>query len=257
MTLVSQNTFATGLLDADAPTPEGLTDATGRHSPRRYAVYRNNVFMSLRDALGEAFPIVKRMIGEANFNNLAAGFLRNAPPHSPLMMFYGAGFADYLIRVPQISHLGYLPDIARLEEALRRAYHAEDAHIADPTELACLDEKSLMATGMTMAPAVTVLRSQWPILSLYNYTLLPDQPEPQPGAQDVLITRPDFDPALHNLPPGGANLIDQLMSGATLSAAMSQAGPDLQLEPVLALFLTSGAVTQFHTNKENDDGPSD
>ncbi len=250
MTQISQSTFSAGLLDADFPAPPGLTNAAGEHSPRRYAVYRNNVFMSLRDALGEAFPAVKKLIGETNFNNVASDFLRSNPPSSPLMMYYGAGFPEYLENVPQLSHIGYLPDIARLEQAMRHAYHAEDVTPADPSALSHMSEAALLATKFVFAPSVHIIKSPWPILSLYNFTMLPNQPKPQRRAEDILITRPEFDPQPHALPDEGAVLVESLIKGMTFGQAIEQAGETLQLELALSLLLTSGAVTQFITNEE-------
>ena len=224
MTQVTQTSFCAGLLDADHPSPDGLTNASGDHSPRRYGVYRNNVFMSLREALGEAFPAIKKLIGEENFNNVAAGFLRTNPPSSPLMMHYGAGFPDYLSQVPQLAHIGYLADVAYLEQALRHAYHAEDAVSADPAELSGSSVTALLSARFTIAPAVQVVRSKWPVLSLYNFTMLADQPKPPARHEDVLVTRPEFDPIPHLIPEGAAALIQRLMTGATLGEAIDHAG---------------------------------
>ena len=71
-----------------------------------------------------------------------------------------------------------------------------------------------------------------------------DAPKPQMQAQDVLITRPDFDPAPHLLPPGGGAWFAALAAGATLDQAHDTAlatHPDFDLGAALGLCFATGA----------------
>ena len=93
---VTQELFRARLLDAAHPVPAGLIDGAGRPAGRRYAVYRNNVAVSLRTALETGFPAVKSLLGDEAFAYAAGRFLRQAPPRSPLLMRYGDGFPEFL-----------------------------------------------------------------------------------------------------------------------------------------------------------------
>src|SRR6056297_4262947 len=94
--IVDQSTFRAALLDAEATRPDGLTDGAGAPAGRRFDVYRNNVAVSLADALEAAFPVIAKLVGTRNFRLLAGAFLRSHPPQSPLMMFYGAEMPTFL-----------------------------------------------------------------------------------------------------------------------------------------------------------------
>lgn len=59
--------FAAGLLDPERPAPGFLTSFTGQADPRRYAVYRNNVIVSLIQALAANFPSIERLVGDEFF----------------------------------------------------------------------------------------------------------------------------------------------------------------------------------------------
>jgi hypothetical protein len=129
---MSQQEFRTALLDPEHPVPSGLTDPQGRPAGRRFNVYRNNVSVSLTEALRQAFPVVQKLVGEEFFTAMAQEHLRAHPPASPLMMFYGEAMPAFLSAFPPVAHLPYLADVARLELALRASYHAPDAVPSQP-----------------------------------------------------------------------------------------------------------------------------
>lgn len=245
---VSQTRFRAALLDPAAPVPEGLVDGAGNPAAVRFNVYRNNVVVSLRDAICVGFPVVTRVLGRENMDGIARMFVRAHPPSSPLLMHYGAEFPRFLADLPQLSHLGFLPDVARLELALRRAYHAADAAPLDPAVLADTLPEALLRSRVTLAPAASMLRSDWPIHDIWRFNTQPDAEKPRHVAQDVLITRPEFDPVPNLLPPGGATWIAALIDGKTVGSALEMAQsdcPDFDLAACLAILISGNALTSL------------
>lgn len=245
---VTQPQFRAAIFDAAQPVPAGLLDGLGQPAGRRFNVYRNNVAVSLTEAMHTAFPIITKLMGPANMDGLAGLFLRAHPPASPLMMHYGEEFPAFLADLPQLAHLGYLPDIARLELAMRRAYHAADATPIDADALAAIPPEDLGDTRFRLAPAVQILQSDWPIHYIWQFNTVSDAPKPRAIAQDVLITRPEFDPVPAPLPPGGAACLLALQGGQRLHAALEQAQAKtdaFDFGPVLGLLLQGGAITQL------------
>ena len=242
---VSQAIFHTALLDANQPVPDGLLDAAAQPAGCRFNVYRNNVAASLTEAMQKAFPVIAKLLGSQNMHGVAGIFLRQHPPSSPLMMFYGEEFPAFLDRMEQLSHLGYLPDVARLELALRRSYHASDTKAIEPEALA-IPADDLMQARLTLAPTLQVLRSDWPIHSIWRFNARNNEPKPQTGAQDVLVTRPEYDPEPHLLPAGGAAWIGNIQDGQTIGNAFEAAQaerPEFDLGTTLALLLQGSAIT--------------
>src|SRR5215471_6376733 len=84
--------FATALLDPNQPTPALVTAMHGKTAMRRYNVYRNNVTVSLIDALAAIYPAVQRITGVDFFRAMARFHVRAAPPSSPLLLEYGHDF---------------------------------------------------------------------------------------------------------------------------------------------------------------------
>lgn len=240
--MTGQHSFRAPLLDADRAIPEGLTDGMGRPAGARYNVYRNNVAVSLAEALETGFPAIAKLIGPENFRAVAARYLRAAPPTSPLMMHYGAGFPEFLETVEPLAHLGYLSDVARLELALRRSFHAADHTPADPTLLQDVDDDALMACHMALAPSVELLRSPWPIVSIWAFNMRPGSSKPQARPEDALILRAEFDPEQLVLPEGGAGFVTALFRGESFGSAMTAAGDNFDVGVMLNLLFTHRAI---------------
>ncbi|MHA6262709.1 HvfC/BufC N-terminal domain-containing protein [Arenibacterium sp. CAU 1754] len=244
----SQTEFTLSLLDPKRPVPEGLSDGAAHPAGRRFNVYRNNVAVSLTEALETGFPVITRLLGAENMKGLAGLFLRAHPPKSPLMMHYGDAFPDFLAGLEQLSHLGYLADVARLELALRRSYHAADATPVDPDALGALSPEELINCQVELAPSVELLCSDWPVHAIWLFNRQDGVPKPQPGGQDVLITRAEFDPEPQLLPPGGATWISALSRGATIGEALDAAlehTPDFDMGVPLTLLLQGKALVSL------------
>ncbi|MGB3244634.1 MAG: DNA-binding domain-containing protein [Sulfitobacter sp.] len=237
--------FRNGLLDPGAPAPSGLRDGSQGPPGKRYDVYRNNVTHSLIEALGTAFPLVRKLIGERHFANLAPLYVRAHPPTSPLMMFYGAEFPEFISGFAPLSEIGYLADAARLDLAMRQSYHAGDVRLLTAEDLQTIAPDALAGATFSLAPATAILRSHWPLFDIWRFNFEEGAPKPRAIAQDVLITRPAFDPTPHRLPVGGADWLLALAEWQSFAAATTTAEaahPDFELECVLRLVLREGAI---------------
>ncbi|MCO4846634.1 MAG: putative DNA-binding domain-containing protein [Yoonia sp.] len=243
---VTQTEFRKGLLDPTMPAPVGLLNPDGTQATKRFDVYRNNVAVSLSDALESAFPIIRRLVGDKFFRAMAGVYLRKHPPTSPLMMFYGDLMPKFLRRFDPAKSLPYLPDMAKLELAMRHAYHAADADPIDAAALGALAPDKLMGAQLTLAPATTVIVSQYPIYSIYRANTVPDAPKAVMQPESLVITRPAFDPIQHRISPASAACITALDKGIPLGVAMSAAGRDFDLGATLGLLLGQGAVTSLN-----------
>jgi hypothetical protein len=118
--------FAEALLARDFDCPPGLRTWNGSDPGTRFAVYRNNLVVSLVDALADTYPVVQEMVGVEFFRAMAREFVRVQPPASPVLAHYGAGFAEFIEDFPPAAGLPYLPDLARLELMRVEVYHAAD-----------------------------------------------------------------------------------------------------------------------------------
>ena len=241
--------FTEAVLNPDRAPPAGLVDPQGRPAPKRFDVYRNNVAVSLTEALATAFPVIHKLLGEDFFNAMAGVYLRAHPPQSPLMMFYGDAMPAFLQNFEPVAHLPYLADIARLELAMRQSYHSADSTAIAPDALGALTPDQLMETRFTLAPALRIVTSDWPIFAIWQFNMS-SGPKPQMQPEDVLISRPEFDPQQTRLPNGAAGFIAALGKGHSLGMAFEQTAethPDFDLGATLGLLLQTSALTSLTT----------
>ncbi len=238
--------FAAALLDPDLPAPSAISAA----HRSRFAIYRNNVALSLIEALAVRFPAVRCVVGEDFFAQTARLFVTKHPPTSRMLALYGDGFADFLDRLPACAELPYLRDLARLEAARTHAYHAADVTPLGPDVLARLTPETLGGLRLALHPAVAIIDSRYPIVTIWamNSGERPLAEITDWQGEAALISRPEFDVEVRALPPGGAAFLTTLAGGATLSEAAEAAqvsAPDFDLARNLAALFSTGLVSQI------------
>ncbi len=239
---MSQAAFAQAVLDPEAAVPPGLVDYEGRPAPKRFAVYRNNVALSLTRVLEAAFPTVRKLVGDEFFAAMAGVFLRAHPPQSRMLALYGAEMPGFLEQFQPVAHLGYLADVARVDQAMRESYHAADSHPLAEVAFQRLIGQDIAGLRLRLAPSLRLVPSQWPVVSIWMASHEAG-PTVQPKPEDALILRPEFDPRPHHLPPGGAMFIAAVLEGRVLGDAVEAAGGALDLSVILALLIQGRAIT--------------
>lgn len=214
----AQNSFYEALLDPDMPVPQNVVDPDGRIAPKRFAVYRNNVTVSLIEALRATFVSVEALVGVGFFRQMARRFVRAHPPKSPLLMEYGVEFAAFVADHKPAAQMPFLPDVARLDRAWLDAYHAADA----PTLGAdALNVETLGAQTLVPHPAFRLIPSRYPLADLWHaaragdLSQMPDVPRPQ----WALVTRPDLAVKVHGLDPIEGEFFRRLAVGRPLAEA--------------------------------------
>jgi hypothetical protein len=244
-----QARFAAALLNPEAPAPAGLRVRAGDSAARCLAVYRNNVVVSLIDALAERLPVVLRLVGEAFFRAMARDFVRGNPPETPLLAAYGDAFPDFIASFPPAAGVPYLADVARVEAARTRAYHAADADPLDARAFAAVEPERLPDCRLALHPSAAVIRSYWAVASIWAAHQDGGEPEAVDPAvpEDALVVRIGDEVAVERLTGAGfATFLAALADGARLGDAAAQAADetdDFDPAQALAALIGLGVVT--------------
>ncbi|BBL77267.1 DNA-binding domain-containing protein [Methylomagnum ishizawai] len=218
----------------------------GLAAERRLAIYRNNTFLGLAEALRDGFPVVHRLVGTEFFDALARRFVAESPPRSGCLLDYGAEFADSIEAFAPARPLPYLPDVARLEWAWHEAFHAADAGVFGLADLAALSPEQQAGLHLHLHPSARLLASAWPVLHIFHVNQ-PGYPG-DPGLDlyretgcRVLVLRDGPDVVLHPLSAGEFACLDRLVRSGGLEdacAAGLRAEPGFDFAASLARLLS-------------------
>ena len=244
-------TFAAALLDPARAAPAAVAGPKGKAASKRYDVYRNNVTVSLVNALAAAFPATLRITGPDFFRAMARFHVRATPPASPLLFEYGRDFPDFIDRYKYAAPMPWLADVARIERAWLDAYHAADAAPLAPQTLAAVPPDRLAETILMPHPAARIVRSSFSAVTIFaaNRSDGPVGRIEAAEPEDALVTRPHLEVAVRRLPDGGAVFVESLVEGRPLGAAVAAAiaaSPGFDLAANIAGLLAAGAFTAIH-----------
>lgn len=213
---------------------------TAAAGPARMEVYRGNVRGNRRSALAGAFPVLRMIVGADYFNALADDHGAAHPSTSGDLHEYGESLARFLESYEDVRDLPYLPDVARLEWLVHRAYFAADPQ---PFDLARLSETRL-------APACALLAAEWPVARIWQA----HQPGGDPAAVDlaagpelVLVHRPGWRVEVSALRPGDYRFLGRLKAGTSLGEALAAAvlvDPAFVPQVAFAAWVQAGVITR-------------
>jgi hypothetical protein len=242
-----QNNFSRALLDRELPVPAGVVAHNSERPEERFAVYRNNMRVSLAGALEARFPATRKIVGEEIFKAAARRFMALEPPRSPLMMFYGDAFPSYLADFEPARSVPYLADVARLEAARTRAYHAADAKPLGRDALAALPLDALAGMRFTLHPSLEIVSSPYPIVTIFamNSGLLELGPTADWGGEDALVVRPEYEVEVRRVSSGARIFLEKLANRRRLgeaARAASAACADFDLAVNLAALFSGLAI---------------
>ena len=220
-----QTGFANALLKPDAPTPKNLV-GLGQEEPRkRYNVYRNNVTLSLLEAMTATFPVVLRLVGTSMFEKIAIEFIRNFPPSSPVLLKYGQEFPQFLEQNRLVKQIPYLPDIARCELLYLKTYHGADADPIAIEALSAYAPEVMASLKFSCHPSALFFTSKWPVGSIWFTNKFDDEIKPLDslrGGEAILFIRPQVEVVAHVIANDLSDFLQLIASDMTLGAAAEQ-----------------------------------
>jgi hypothetical protein len=224
---------------------------------RHLQVYRNNIFESLTGALKAVYPAVERLVGTGFFAYAADGYIRRHPPASGNLHDFGEDFAAFLAGFEPARALAYLPDVARLEWAWHRAFHAADGNPLALAALATVAPEHYGELRFRLHPSAQLLASGYPILRIWQVNQSDHTGDATvdlaEGGVRLLVVRRGLDVVVESLRAGDDALLRAFAAGQNLEqagAAALAAEPDYDLPAALQRHVACATLTDFSIPRE-------
>lgn len=243
-----QDAFEYALLAPDSAPAAELAALTKQPA---FAVYHNTIMKGCIDALQANYPAVTRLVGEEWFRTAASVYVRQAPPTNPMLLEYGASFADFLTGFEPAAELTYLPDVARLDRYWTEAHAAPDDKLLDPASVAGLAPDVLASTILRPHAAT---RWAWfsnsPIYTIWsrNRTDETAGDEIKWKPEGALLARPRDVVQWITIDAGGCAFLDACAKGCRLGAAANAAletKTDIDLVRLMSTLFAAGAFSEI------------
>lgn len=212
-----QQRFQRHLLHGDVDMAEAIRDG-GIGPARRLAVYHHAYRWRLVEALRDTYGHTLRHLGEERFDAAALAHVESHPSAHPSLRDYGDGFDATLASA--LPAAGELPELARLDLALRRAFDGPDAPVLALTDLARLEPGRWAEAAFELHPTARRLPVRFNTLALWQ--AIDDEADPPPPqrlaeAGEVLVWRRGHRPHFRSLAPFEAAALDAVQSGASFA----------------------------------------
>ena len=170
--LEAQRWMKTRILPAErvssATVAVELNPQGGEPGEERLGVYSGGYTARMREALEEAYPAVRHVLGRHAFSELARDYAVAHPSRDYNLSLAGRHLPDFLPGTLLSKELPFLPDLARLEWQVVESFHAFDLPPLDPSHLAAVPPEEWGRLRLVFQPSVRRIASEWPILDVWE-----------------------------------------------------------------------------------------
>jgi uncharacterized protein (UPF0276 family) len=192
---------------------------------RRLAIYRGNLTGGWERALGNAYPVLRTLVGDEFFASLARAYGKACPSADADLNAFGAGLAGFVAGFAPLGGYPYMADMARLEWALHLSHYAAEATVLAAADIARLDPAQLDARRFTVHPACSLYESAWATVGLW----LAHQPDGPAFPSDMtspccgLVVRSGWQARVLALDAAAYAALTRLVEGASFGEALDAA----------------------------------
>ncbi|GAB3487492.1 HvfC/BufC family peptide modification chaperone [Marinomonas epiphytica] len=245
-----QSQFKAALLSEDSQIYSKIDAPTMAEKEVRLNVYRNNVVVSLVEALADIFPVTQTLVGEAFFKAMAREYVLTNPPQSPIISQYGDTFSDFIYQFEAVKSLPFLANLAALEYSLLDLTNSEEYHILNQQAVSEALEQAESPNRLliSLPPSSKIFVSPYAIGSIYKAHLNDDNNQLSnikvDNSEHLLLVKSHVYAQLHIISHAEAVFIKNLLLGCELGEAIPEDN-NFDLGQSLAQLIAWQVITQI------------
>jgi hypothetical protein len=246
-----------GVLDGAAQRAAQLIAGGDIDPARRVGIYANNAETNFIDSLRVSFPAVRRLAGDAYFDQCARIYRREHASTSGDLQHAGARFPQFLAALLGAGEYRYFADVAALEWLYQESLLAADHARLDLAKLAAVAPQAYGELRFMLHPTARLLASDYPTLEIWEANAGSEAEPPlidlSQGPQWLLANRSRGRVRVTRVSAGEHAFLERLRHGANLDEAFA-AGAATQAEfdaaATLQKFVAAEAIVDFALPRE-------
>jgi len=179
-----QEAFQRFLLAADSEIESHVVGTERVSVETRLGIYGDGYCSRLIEVLESTYPVLANLLGEADFQTLAAKYVATHESTFFSVRYYGHEMADFLAADTEYSKAPLLAELAKWEWAMTDAFDAADAEPIDSGVLAQVAPEDWAELRFEWSPSVQLLALEWNVPELWKaVTADTERPEPSLSLQ--------------------------------------------------------------------------
>ncbi|HEX4648592.1 MAG TPA: DNA-binding domain-containing protein [Steroidobacteraceae bacterium] len=127
----------------------------------RLAIYARAYSSRLAEALASNYPVLAKLLGEADFDTLASAYVSAHESSCFSIRYYGGALAEFLTTHPDYAAAPVLAELARWEWTMTEVFDAADATPLAHAELARIEPQQWAALRFSFHPSLRRLSLSW------------------------------------------------------------------------------------------------
>jgi len=218
----------------------------------RLQIYGGGYGARLIEALETNFPVLAQLLGEGDFADLAAAYIRSHDSTFASIRYYGGALAEFLARDREYAQIPVLAELARWEWVMTETFDAADAPTLEASALAGVAPEEWAELRFEWHPSLRRLSLEWNVPQIWNaLTRQAQRPEPRLAAEaeQWLLWRKDLEIFFRSLAPSEAAALDAARTGSSfgelcelLCTWVDEAAAAAQAAGLLREWLQSGLI---------------
>lgn len=224
-------------------------------SHARLDIYQNNTVLGLINILANAFPVLKKIVGEEFFKTVARHYIKKHPQPSGNRHAFGSDLAGFLTEFKPAASLSYLRDVAALEWAYFQAALSEDASPLD-FETLTAGMSSDPSFVLAVHPSVYIVPQTFNALDIWQQHQKEDvgSVELKSKSHQLVVWRgPDDSVLMRRASDAFAALIGKSQKGVSFAEAMAIAEASVNdMQKFQQEFAQAVSLGIFCTNRKGN-----